>query len=143
AKGWSAARLAEELHIRDSTVFKALALLDLPGEVRAKVSAGDIKPATAYELSQLDSPDEQAELATRVVAEKLTRDQVADVVKARREGRGVASPTARVEFKLPGGCKVTVAGLADDRPETVLARLTEAVKAARAKVRESAAEQAA
>ena len=56
AKGWSAARLAEELHIRDSTVFKALALLELPGEVRERVAAGEIKPATAYELSQLDRP---------------------------------------------------------------------------------------
>ena len=36
AKGWSAARLAEEIHIRDSTVFKALALLELPGEVRER-----------------------------------------------------------------------------------------------------------
>ena len=55
------ARLAEELHIRDSTVFKALALLELPGEVRERVAAGEIKPATAYALSQLDSPQDQVD----------------------------------------------------------------------------------
>ena len=54
ARNWTAARLAEEVHIRDSTVFKALVLLELPGEVRERVAAGEIKPATAYALSQLD-----------------------------------------------------------------------------------------
>ena len=87
AKGWSAARLAEELHIRDSTVFKALALLELPGEVRERVAAGEIKPATAYELSQLDRPQDQVALAERVVAEKLTRDQAAAAVRE-KTGRG-------------------------------------------------------
>jgi len=138
AKGWSAARLAEELHIRDSTVFKALALLELPGEVRAKIAAGEIKPATAYELSQLEHPEEQVAMAERVVAEKLTRDQAAAAVRE-KTGRGRASPAVgRAEFRLEKGGKVVVSGLADDRPETILAALKEVTKAVQARTREAA-----
>lgn len=137
AKGWTAARLAEELHIRDSTVFKALALLDLPGEVRVKIAAGELKPATAYELSQLDRPEEQVEMAERVVAEKLTRDQAAAAVRE-RTGRGEApARKGRAEIRLDGGRKVIVAGLADDRPETILAALRQAMKHVQGRLREA------
>jgi ParB family transcriptional regulator, chromosome partitioning protein len=108
AKGWSAARLAEELHVRDSTVFKALALLELPGEVRERVAAGEIKPATAYELSQLERQQDQVAMAERVVAEKLTRDQVADVVKARKAGRGAADRRPDPVTLDLGDCQVVV-----------------------------------
>jgi ParB family chromosome partitioning protein len=137
AKGWSGARLAEELHVRDSTVFKALALLELPGEVRAKVAAGEIRPATAYELSQLDRPQDQVAMAERVVAERLTRDQAAAAV---REATGRAGPgprKGRAEIRLDGGRKVVVSGLADDRPETLLAALRQAAKAVQGEAREA------
>jgi ParB family chromosome partitioning protein len=138
AKGWSAARLAEELHVRDSTVFKALALLELPGEVRAKVASGEIKPATAYELSQLEGPEEQVAMAGRVIAEKLTRDQAAAAVRE-KTGRGEASGRkGRAEIRLEGGRKVTLSGLADDRPETAVAALKEALKVMQGRAREAA-----
>ena len=137
--GWSARQLAREMHIADANVVRALALLELPEGVQTQVEAGRLAPSVAYEVSRLDSPVEQAELAHRVVAEKLTRDQVANVVKARKQGRGAASPAlGRAEFRLDGGCKVTVAGLPDERPETVVAKLREALKAAQARARESA-----
>jgi ParB family chromosome partitioning protein len=137
AKGWSGARLAEELHVRDSTVFKALALLELPGEVRARVAAGEIRPATAYELSQLDRPEEQVEMAERVVAEKLTRDQAALAVRE-KTGRGDFPGKVRAEVRLEGGRKVVVSGLADDRPETILAALKQATKAVQGRARDAA-----
>jgi ParB family transcriptional regulator, chromosome partitioning protein len=136
AKGWSAARLAEEIHIRDSTVFKSLALLELPGEVRERVAAGAIKPATAYELSQLDGPRDQVAMAERVVAEKLTRDQAAAAV---REKTGRPAPPVRkgrTEIRLGGGRKVTVSGLPDDRPETVAAALKQALRQIQGRRRE-------
>lgn len=144
--GWSARQLAREMHIADANIVRALALLELPEGVQDEVEAGRLAPSVAYEVSRLESPEEQAKLAHRVVAEKMTRDQVADVVKARKQGRGAASPAAaRAEFKLEGGRKVTVAGLPDDRPDTVLAALAEATRQARRRVKESAeaAEQAA
>jgi ParB family transcriptional regulator, chromosome partitioning protein len=137
ARNWPAARLAEELHIRDSTVFKALALLELPGEVRERVAAGEIKPATAYALSQLDVPQDQVELAERVVAEKLTRDEAAAAVREKTGGKAPPSRKGRVEIRLGEGRKVTVSGLADDRPETVAAALKHALKQIQERAREA------
>jgi hypothetical protein len=83
-------------------------------------------------------------VADLAVSGALNRDQVADVVKARKSGRGAVPPgTGRAEFRLGGGRRVTVAGLPDDRPETVVATLREALKAAQAKAREAAGDQAA
>jgi ParB family chromosome partitioning protein len=144
ANGWSGNQLAKELHVAQAGVAKALALLNLPAPVQAQVDRGELPASVAYEVSRLEQPEEQAELAARVVAEKLTRDQVVDVVKARKEGRGARVPsTGRTEFRLRDGCKVTVAGLPDDDPETVVARLKEALKAAQARAREAASERAA
>jgi ParB family chromosome partitioning protein len=143
ARGWTAGRLAEELHIRDSTVFKALALLELPGEVRERVATGEIKPATAYALSQLDCPQDQVELAERVVAEKLTRDE-ADAAVREKTGRGAPSARkGRVDIRLAGGRKVTIAGLADDRQETIVAALKQALKQVQSRNRAEAGDQAA
>jgi ParB family chromosome partitioning protein len=141
--GWSARQLAREMHIADANVVRALALLDLPAAVQTDVEAGRLAPSVAYEVSRLDSPEEQADLAGRVVAEKLTRGQVADVVKARKQGRGATPAIGRAEFRLDGGRKVTIAGLADDRPETILAALREVVKHVQRRVRDAAGEQAA
>ena len=138
AQNWNAARLAEELHIRDSTVFKALSLLELPGEVRERVAAGEIKPATAYELSQLDRSQDQVELAERVVTEKLTRDQAAAAVRE-KTGRG-SPPTrkGRAEIRLDGNRKVTISGLPDDRQETIAAALKQALKQIQGRARRAA-----
>jgi ParB family chromosome partitioning protein len=135
-KNWTASRLAEELHVRDSTVFKALALLELPGEVRELVAAGEIKPATAYALSQLDRPQDQVELAERVVSEKLTRDEAAAVVREKTGRAARSARKGRVEIRLDAGRKVTVAGLADDRPETIVAALKQALKQVQGRGRE-------
>ncbi|MGZ3336656.1 MAG: ParB/RepB/Spo0J family partition protein [Isosphaeraceae bacterium] len=137
ARNWTAARLAEELHIRDSTVFKALVLLELPGEVRERVAAGEIKPATAYALSQLDVPQDQVELAERVVAEKLTRDEAAAAVREKTGRRVPPTRKGRVDIRLGGGRKVTVSRLADDRPETVVAALKHALKQIQERAREA------
>jgi ParB family transcriptional regulator, chromosome partitioning protein len=138
AKGWNGTRLAEELHIRDSTVFKALALLELPGEVRERVAAGEIKPATAYELSQLEQPADQVALADRVVNEKLTRDEAAAVVRQKTGRAGGVSRTGRVEISLDQSRKVTLTGLADQGPETIIAALRQAIRQVQAKSREAA-----
>ena len=135
AKGWNAARLAEELHIRDSTVFKALALLDLPGEVREKVAAGEIRPATAYELSRLEEPEAQKALAERVVREGLSRDEAASAVRQKAGRAGGAPRSGRLAISIDKKRKVTLSGLDDDRPETVIAALKAALKVVQADAR--------
>ena len=125
---WSARQLAREMHIADANVVRALALLELPAGVQTKVEAGRLAPSVAYEISRLDTPEEQAHLAERIVAEKLTRDQVADVVKARKEGRSAAASPGRRAFKLPDGHKVTIEGPAVDAGDAAVAELLAKVR---------------
>jgi ParB family transcriptional regulator, chromosome partitioning protein len=137
AKGWNGTRLAEELHIRDSTVFKALALLGLPGEVRERVAAGEIKPATAYELSQLEQSEDQVALAERIVNEKLTRDEAATAVRQKTGRARGTSQSGRVEIRLDRGRKVMLAGLTDQGPDAIITALRQAIRQVQAKARVS------
>jgi ParB family chromosome partitioning protein len=131
AEGWSARRLAEELHISHQTVIRAVGLLELPAEVRDRIEMGELSPRAAAEIATLERPEDQRIVADLAVTEALTRDQVADVVKARKSGRGAVPPgTGRAEFRLEGGRKVVISGLPDDRPETVVATLREALRRA-------------
>src|SRR3954453_1362672 len=51
--GWSAAQLSRELSVSESKVTRAMALLELPETVQAKVEEGILPPATAYEISKI------------------------------------------------------------------------------------------
>jgi ParB family chromosome partitioning protein len=90
------------LSLASSTVVKALSLLDLDPAVRAQVEAGELAPASAYEVSKLAAPGEQVEVAERIVAEKLTRDQAATAVRERAD-RGAKQATGRRRKDGAGG----------------------------------------
>jgi ParB family chromosome partitioning protein len=115
--GWSGDQLARTLHMSDASVFRALALLSLPDSVQSHVESGGMAPATAYEVSKLEDPAAQREVAERVVAEKLSRAETVEAVrraskpKAVGKGRGVKSklPTERT-IRTAGGLKVAVSG---------------------------------
>ena len=85
--GWTAARLAEVLQLTGASVTRALALLELPCTVQDAVAEGRLAPSVAYEVSKLDDPEAQAEVASRVVAEGLSRAETVEAV--RRAGRGL------------------------------------------------------
>jgi ParB family chromosome partitioning protein len=68
--GWSGDQLARTLHMSDASVFRALALLTLPDAVQGHVESGGMAPSVAYELSKLEEPDAQREVAARVVADQ-------------------------------------------------------------------------
>ena len=114
--GWSGNQLAKELGVAQSGVVQALALLALPEPVLSAVDRGDLPASSAYAITAVEDPAEQAELATRAVSEKLSR---AEVVKAVRErasrqpgkpkGRGV-KPRKVTErtFRTTAGPKVMV-----------------------------------
>jgi ParB family chromosome partitioning protein len=142
ANGWSARKLADELNLANSTVVKALALLDLATGVQEKVEAGELAPAAAYEISKLDRPEDQLEVAGRIVAEKLTRDQAAAAVREKagrpRSARPAASPKGsdarpvRAEYRLDDGTTVSVKGPAAARDlDAVIAALERALEMAR------------
>ena len=85
-RGWSYRELGEFLHISKGKIAKAVALLDLPEPVLDLVEQGALPPNTAYEVSRLEDAAEQVELAQRIVANKLSADQAAAVVKSRKLG---------------------------------------------------------
>jgi ParB family chromosome partitioning protein len=122
--GWSARQVARELAIDHTGVARALALLTLPGDVQDAVEAGQIAPRTAYELTKIDDPAEQAEAAREAAAGRLKRDELAERTRKPREGRGGRPRTWSFSTER---VKVTVSALAEDVSEE---ELTEAIAAA-------------
>jgi ParB family transcriptional regulator, chromosome partitioning protein len=120
--GWSGAQLADALGIAQPTVVKALSLLKLSPAVQEQVEQGNIAPATAYELSRVDDPETQRNLADRVISEGMSRAEAVEVVKLlagrdkgragkpRAKGNATKSPRlpAEVRHRDPNGCKVIV-----------------------------------
>lgn len=102
--GWSLRHLARELSLDFTDVSRSLSLLNLPESVQGQVDQGQIPAYTAFEIARLPDAGEQAELAARVVTEKLTRAEV----KAVREGRQEQPKRRKLEWKIPGGAVVTV-----------------------------------
>jgi ParB family transcriptional regulator, chromosome partitioning protein len=110
---WGTNQLARELHIPPSAVSQALSLLELPAPIQDRIDAGEMAASVGYELSKLSDPAHQAQLAGRVAAEGLTREEtVAEVRRLRssggerraagRRGRtGPRKPTRRI-FKHDG-----------------------------------------
>lgn len=130
--GWSTHDVARELAVDQSSVVRALKLLDLPPTVQEQVEQGTLPPATAYEVSKLDDPEEQAALAGRVVAEGLSRAETVEAVRRatkrapKAKGRAARKPTSRV-FRKVAGCTVTVENGRGLDPEMVRAALAEAM----------------
>lgn len=130
ANDWTVRQVADELSIDHSSVVRALALLKLPEPVQERVEQGTLPPSTAYEISKA-APAEQAELASRVVAERLTTK---DVVKAVRsspstsKGRGAAKKkiTERV-IRTNTGPRIMIEFKKGLTPELVRAALAEAL----------------
>jgi ParB family chromosome partitioning protein len=130
--GWSTHDVARELAVDQSSVVRALKLLDLPAVVQEQVEQGTLSPATAYEVSKLDDPEEQSALADRVVSEGLSRAETVEAVRrasgrpAKGKGRGGRKPTTRV-FRRVAGCMVTVENGRGLDPEMIRAALAAAI----------------
>lgn len=123
ANGWSARRLAEELHISHQTVIRAVGLLELPAAVRDQVESGELSPRAAAEIATLERPEDQRIVADIAVSESLNRDQVAGIVKARKEGRPAPARPGRCVVKLPDGHKITIEGPAAEAGDEAVAEL--------------------
>jgi ParB family chromosome partitioning protein len=78
--GWTMQDVAEALNITKATVSKSLSLLKLPEEIQAQVNEGTISASAGYEVSRLEKPEAQRELAGRIVTEGLKRDQTGEAV---------------------------------------------------------------
>ena len=87
--GWTVRQAAMELAINHSNVVRALALLELPGEIQERVERGAISPTTAYEISKAPDRETQQAVADATVSENLTRAEVAGIVQAVKAKRPV------------------------------------------------------
>jgi ParB family chromosome partitioning protein len=120
SNGWSGNQLAEALGIAQPTVVKALALLKLPATVQEQVEQGTIGPATAYEISRVEDPETQRDLADQVVKEKMSRADAVEAVKkaTAKQSRGGKTKSkaskpdrlpAEIKHRGPNGCRVVIA----------------------------------
>jgi ParB family chromosome partitioning protein len=108
ARSYSTRDLAAELHIAQTSVVRALALLELPADVQARVEGGELASTVAAELARLPDAEAQAEVAQAVVSEKLTRSEVAELVqavKARRPAPARRPDPVTIDI---GDCTVVV-----------------------------------
>jgi ParB family chromosome partitioning protein len=105
--GWSTHRVAGELGVSQNHVVTALQLLKLPEAVQGRVERGEVPASTAYELSKIPDPAEQARLAEEAAAGRLRRDELrARTSKAKPKRRGEAKGR-KATFRVADG-KVTV-----------------------------------
>jgi len=139
--GWSTRQVAQELAITQSNVVRALALLELPEVVQEQIEQGALPPATAYEVSKVEDPDEQAGLAARVVSEGMSRAETVEAVRETKErttggqGRGASEGrkiTSRV-FRGTTG-KVSVELRKGTGDEAIVALLREVLGQAEARL---------
>jgi ParB family chromosome partitioning protein len=142
--GLSFRELADRLRLSHAAVHRAVSLLDIPEPVQEMVAAGALPPSAAYEISKLDRPEDQLEVAQAAADQKLTRDQVVEAVKARRSGTAASASPARREFKLSNGDKVAVSVASGDAAMgAVISALKAAIKIAQAEVKAATPGQAA
>lgn len=136
--GLTQRQLADRLQVSQGAIAQALALLALPATIQAQVDMGELAPTVAYEVAKLPTPEIQAELADRILAEGLTRSDVVEEVRAAKNtkgGRGSRTTagrknprTTRRVIRLPAGT-VTVElrpGKRDGQVADLVALLAEA-----------------
>ncbi|MEV0353070.1 ParB/RepB/Spo0J family partition protein [Nonomuraea sp. NPDC050680] len=73
-------QLAQKVGRSRSHITNTLRLLNLPPEVQLRVAAGTVSAGHARALLSLDSPEEQIQLAKRIVAELLSVRAVEEIV---------------------------------------------------------------
>jgi ParB family chromosome partitioning protein len=115
ARGLSLRQLADRLRIGHASIARSLALLNLPEAIQESVEAGQIAPNTAYQISKVEDPVEQADLAKQAARGELKRDEIQKKARGPRaaaaKGRGVGkakAPKTSMTIRLPGGGKVTI-----------------------------------
>lgn len=139
-RSWTQQQVADALNIEQGTVSTLLRLLHLPESIQAHVNDGSIPVSTGYAISRFEK-SQQAEIATKVLAGKLTGTQVGQMVNKEKRGeRGgkpnrnavsgsdsdVAFKTDRT-FQAPKGVAVTVRSLTSNMSKADIAEALEAV----------------
>lgn len=106
--GWNGKQVAEALRVSTSKVSRALALLDLPEDIRQQIETGVVSRTAAYELTKLENEEVLRNLATQ--SEPLTKRQTAKAVRQRKgKPRTARRPdTLSLKFQCSHGIEVVV-----------------------------------
>ena len=128
-KRCSSQTLATELGLSGPAITRAEALLTLPLDVQAMVDDGRVPESSGYELSRLSDAAAIRELAGEIAARRITRDQVAAIVRESIGKKKSTTKTDRLPLKL-GGIAVTVSAATPLTWETLLATLDQIRKEA-------------
>jgi len=135
-QGCTAKNLAEMLHVSESSISRAVALLQLPDDLQQQVNDGTLDARRGYLLSQERDPDRQRELASQATA--LSREELARQVrqaKANGASASTARPATKPQLKrivcpLASGVSISVSG-ADLSLDGFIESLAEAQKEAK------------
>jgi ParB family chromosome partitioning protein len=98
-RGCSYRQLADSLAISHQAVVRALALLALPEEIRAKVDSGLVPASAASEVARIEDEAEQLRMIAEVESGAMTRDDVTRAVRAKgKKGKaGRAKPRRPID----------------------------------------------
>jgi ParB family transcriptional regulator, chromosome partitioning protein len=105
----SSKQIATRMHVSDATVSRDLSILVLPAPLLAEVARGTVGVSLAYELSRIDNPAMQLEMATAVMEGKVSRDELAQVVRKKLGSRKTSPKGGRISCRLEGGVSITMA----------------------------------
>lgn len=135
ARGLSQRQLAERLQIGHASIARALALLGLPDSLQEAVDDGKIAPNTAYELTKVEDPEEQAQLARDAAEGRLKRDEIK--TRTQKPRKPASSSKARPKKMTSrvlrtSAARVTVELKKGQGMEAILAAAEEAVELLRA-----------
>jgi ParB family transcriptional regulator, chromosome partitioning protein len=117
ARGSTQRQLAERLHVSQTAISQALALLELPGPIREAVDAGEIAPEVGYHLTKVEDHEERETLAREAAEGRLRRDDIRERAVVTRKatsakGRGAGKAKARKvtsrTLRTSAGFRVTV-----------------------------------
>lgn len=131
---WNGKQVAEALRVSPSKVSRALALLDLPEEVRAKIESGEIPRSAAYELSKLENAVVQSNLAEQAAENGLTQRKTMRAVRQRRGKPSARNSGRREVFLAENGLKVTVVATRATNYHEFEAALSEALEEVRLRI---------
>lgn len=96
--GWTARALAERVNVHESKVSRALALLELPGDIQQKVDAGEVRGKAVREMIRHHVPKRNGQPAKqkpgKLKEESLAVESGRVVIQLRKAGDLAAIETA-------------------------------------------------
>jgi ParB family chromosome partitioning protein len=106
---WTGKELSEAIRVTQSRITRALSLLKLPEDIRAKVESGELAPSVAYEISKLPDDQQRREALVLSQSQQLTRDEVTTTVRQKKGKSSTRRQGVKQTFLTEDGWRITVA----------------------------------